>query len=810
MQEILPYQNGGVPGPSLDAFAHRWLEINRSVRPEPEQDLRQYWRIIHKHLRLIGACLLGAALLTVLLVLTQTPMYTATSLVMIEPRAPQVFRMKEMVSEPLAANEYDFYKTQYDIVRSRSLAAQVIRALDLEDVPYFNGKDAHKGLIAGIFEQSGEWLRGLFVHPAPGGSADDQSDGLGVDPALIDAYLGGLSVEPRIGTHLVTVGFSTPDRMLSARIANAHVKAYIRRGIDLHSQASGDAEDFLQKKLLELKERVEKSEAALNAYRRDRGIVTFSLHDTSGVIMHRLDDLNTALTKSETTRIALAAQHQLIHRGDYDSLPEVINSQLIQRLKEEISTLGGQYAAMRNRFNPGYHPLDDLRARLKDNRARLHSEIRSVVQSVELDYQAALSKEKQLEKQIDDVKSRAMALHDASLQDAVLAREVDTNRQLYASVLERVKEIGVSADEPTSNVSIVDQAEIPRHRSSPKVMQSLGMGSFLGLCIGIGLAFLLEHMDDRLKDAEEAERYLKVPSLAVVPPFARLNGGYGYGARAKRVEALEQNKLTDDHQSKEIVVTSNRLSAAGEIYRAIRTSLLFSRAGSPPKTILITSATGDEGKTVTAINSAMAFSQTGAQILLIDTDLRKSRCHKVLGFENYLGLTQVLVGQRPFEEVVHQTEYPGLSFLSAGPSSPNPSELLASDEMRELLHYLGTRYDYVVLDSAPVIPVTDSVALSTMVDGVLLVVGRQTAKQLVQTTCTRLNHVGSKILGLVLNGVGSHGHGGYQYYNHYYSYGREEDTTLSKASGTIPNTLRAAAHKIPTLLRSLVFDNRIN
>lgn len=779
MQEILSHQNGNVPGPSVDGFVHRWLEINRTAQPEAEVDLRQYWRIIHKHLRLIAACLLAAALLTGLLVLTQTPMYTATSLVMIEPHAPQVLDMKELMSEPLDANAYDFYKTQYDILQSRSLAAQVIRDLDLEDVPFFNGKDGQKGPTGGILAEAGEWLHGLFVDPTPRAPGDEGSEGLGVDPAMIDSYLHGLSVEPRIGTHLVAVGFSTPDKALSARIANSHVKAYIRRGIDLHSQASNDAEEFLQKKLFELKERVEKSEAALNAYRRDRGIVEFSLHDTGGVLMQRLNDLNSTLTKAETARIAFAAEHQLIQKGDYESLSEVIGNPLIQKLKEEVATLAEQYASMRNRFNRGYHPLDDLAARVKEGKVRLRNETRAVVEEVELNYEAALTQEKDLEGQIDAVKARAMALHDASLQDAVLAREVDTNTQLYKSVLERVKEIGVSADVPTSNVSIVDKAEVPRHRSSPRIMQSLGMGSFLGLCIGIGLAFLLEHMDDRLKDAEEAERYLKVPSLAVVPSFARLNGAArSYGIRIKRVDELERSALSGSRNSTEIVVNGNRLSVAGEVYRAIRTSLLFSRAGSPPKTILIASATGGEGKTVTAINSAMAFAQTGAQILLIDADLRKSRCHKVLGFDNYLGLTQVLVGQRPFEEVVHQTEYAGLSFLSAGPPSPNPSELLASGEMRDLLHYLSTQYDYVVLDSAPVIPVTDSVALATMVDGVLLVMGAQTPKQIVQTACTRLNHVGSKVLGLVLNGIDAHGRGS-QYYNHYYSYGHEEDTTLS-------------------------------
>jgi polysaccharide biosynthesis transport protein len=774
-QEItIPYQNGSVSGANLDRHVHQWLESNKT--PETAVDLRQYWRILRKHQRLVGGCVIAVMVSALLCMMMQASMYTATALVMIEPHAPQILNMKEVSNEPLASNEYDFYKTQYDILKSRSLAAQVISSLDLKDNFYFNKKVARQGLITGLLTR----IRDSFAQPVLENTIDDDLDGLGADPPLIDAYLGALSVQPRIGTHLVTVGFSTPDRVLSERIANAHVKAYIRRGIDLHSQASSAAQDFLQKKLLDLKERLEESEAALNAYRRDRGIVTFSLHDSSGIIMRRLDDLNAALTKAETTRIALSAQNQLIQKGDYDSLPDVINSPLIQRLREDISTIESQYAEMRYRFKPGYHPLDDLGARVSEEEAKLHSETRAVVESVELEYKAALSKEQQLETEINGVKSGAMALHDASLQDAVLAREVDTNRQLYASVLERVKEIGVSADVPTSNVSIVDKAEIPRVRSSPRVLASLSVGSFLGLCIGIGLAFLLEHLDDRFKDAEEAERYLNLPTLAVVPSFERLNGPpQVHGAKAQLLETVEGSSLASKHSGSEILVAGNRLSMVGEIYRCIRACLLFSRAGSPPKTILITSATGGEGKTVTAVNSAIAFAQTGARVLLIDTDLRKSRCHKVLGFDNYLGLTQILVGQRPFEEVVHKTDHTELSFLGAGPFSPNPSELLASQEMRDLLDDLAKRYDYIVLDSAPVAPVSDSVALSSMVDAVVIVVGAQTPKQIVQNTCTRLNHVGARMLGLVLNRVDTEHSVGYHYYNHYYSNGYGHQESLS-------------------------------
>jgi polysaccharide biosynthesis transport protein len=754
--------------------------MNRAVDPEPVLDVRHYWRIIvRKHRGLIASCVLASVVLTGILVLVETPIYKATSLVMIEPRAPQILNMKELLSEPPDTNEYDFYKTQYDILRSRSLAGQVISDLHLKSVSYFNGMNVHPGVITHLTRQAEQLVHAFLVHNTRVTPGADDSQEISVDPALVDAYIGGLSVEPRIGTHLVTVGFSAPDRILSARIANAHVRAYIRRGIDLHEQASSDAQEFLQKKLFELKERLENSEGALNAYRRERGIVTFSLHDTNGVIIQHLTDLNSALTKAETARIALAAQYRSIQNKDYDSLPEVINSPLIQALKEQVASLESEYAAMRNRFNPGYHPLDDLGARLTNSRARLRSEINSVVQSVELNYREALTKERELNRQIEQVKSRAMALHDASLQDAVLAREVDTNRQLYASVLERVKEIGVSADLPTSNVSIVDRAEIPRVQSRPRVFSDLAIGGFLGLCIGIAMAFLFEHLDDRLKDPEEAERYLTIPSLAVVPSFARLTKApTAYGVTVATGTGLK-NSSDDTRKSKEIVVIGNRLPVAGEIYRSIRTSLLFSRAGNAPRTILITSATGGEGKTVTAINTALAFAQTGMNVLLIDTDLRRPRCHTVLGLDNNLGLTQILVGQRPCEEVVHHIEYVRLSFLSSGPSSPQPSELLASDQMRELLIHLSSQYNCIILDSAPIIPVSDTVAPATMVDGVLLVVGPDTPKKLVRTACTRLNHVGAKILGVVLNRVNTKHLDADHYYNHYHLYETEHCTPLS-------------------------------
>jgi uncharacterized protein involved in exopolysaccharide biosynthesis len=300
----------------------------------------------------------------------------------------------------------------------------------------------------------------LAKDAAPSAAGDDPEE-IAARPDLVDRYLRSLLIEPKIGTRLVIVSFSSGDPKLSARVANAHVNAYIQRGIELHYQASRNAEDFLQKKLAELKERVEKSEAALNNYRRDRGIVSFSLHEKSKILMRQLTDYGDDLTKTEARRIGYQAQSQLIRAGDYESLPAVINSPLVQSLKEQGARLAAQYASMSNRFNPGYHPLDDLKARLDEADQQLDTEIHRIVSGIEANYQTSTASEKMLRQEIDQTKSQVMALNDASLQDAVLVREVDANQQLYKSLVDRIKEIDVSADVPASNISVVDR---PRRR----------------------------------------------------------------------------------------------------------------------------------------------------------------------------------------------------------------------------------------------------------------------------------------------------------------------------------------------------------
>jgi capsular exopolysaccharide synthesis family protein len=551
--------------------------------------------------------------------------------------------------------------------------------------------------------------------------------------------------------------------------------------MELKADTARNAEQFLQSKLAELKERVEKSEVALNTYRRDHGVIAFSLDEKGKgqMLEERLTDLNNALAKVETDRITLEAQHDLIRRGEAGSLPAVMQNPLIQNLKQQVAQLAAQYAAMSNQFNPGYYrPLDDLKAKLDQSRTQLTQETDRAAKSVESDYGAAGARQQMLEQEIANVKLQALALNDASLQDAVLVREVDASRNLYKSVLERVRELDVSADAPSSNVSVVDRAETPRSPSSPRKLLSLGLSGFLGLAGGVGLAFFLEFLDDRMKSSEQIERELRLPSLALVPDFFKL-GASAYGRR--HVSSREPQKLLEGEvadavedpsargNAKDVIVVStDGRSPAGELYHSICTALLFSQAGHTPKSLVITSAVEGEGKTVTALNLATAFSQTGGRVLLVDADLRKPRCHEILGIANHSGLSDVLTGQKQLQEVIHQP-LAGFFFLSAGSDSPNPAALVGSATMRDLLASLCEQYDRVVIDSPPVMPVSDAATLSTMADGVLMIVGAPTSKRVVRQACTKLRYVGAKIFGVVLNRVDT-ASPDYYYYNPYTSY----------------------------------------
>ena len=733
---------------------------------EPVHPLHEYWVTIKRHRWLILLSALAVLLFAFFYSVTRVPLYTAEATVLIERKAPQMLKVQDARDSMDYDYNNEFYKTQYEILQSPALAERVIREEALQNHPLFGGKGsgANKpdGAIEGLANSVKGWAKD-YLPATPAAVAPSPTMRLAGD------YLAKLEIRPVAGTSLVKIKFTTPDPALSARLANAHANSYLRYGVDLRVQSNDEASEFLKQRLTKFKERVEQSETALNSYRKNKGII--AVDEKENVIIDRWLDLTKNLNKAEAERIGLEAQIRSIHGGNFDEIPAVRNNPVISGLKSELAKSEWEYAALSKQFKPGYPPLDSLKTHIDENRRRLQSEIQSEVRKIEVIYNTAKNNEAALRGTTEKQKKATLNLKDSAVQYAMLAHDVETNRQLYAGALQRLKEIGVAAEVRSSNIYLMGKAEPPLGPSYPDSNGILIRGLLLGLLAGVGLAFLLDQLDNTIKSPEEAERFIHLPTLGVVPDFAMPRGArIGYMSKLVNSAKAELPGSSSQDEARPSVLDHHPRSLVAEAYRSLRSSLLLSQVGGPPHIMLMTSATRGEGKTTTLVNTAILFAQLGVPVLVIDADLRRPRCHTLLKMENSAGLADLLTGQINLDEAIRSTPAENLFLISAGGVPPNPAELLGSKRMHELLQQLRTRFEFILIDSSPVMAVSDAVFLSTMVDGTLLVVSGRTPKPLVRKTRTRLNMPHTKLLGVLLNRVdvraGEYGSD----YSHYYEY----------------------------------------
>jgi polysaccharide biosynthesis transport protein len=761
MRELSPYSKRR--GSLAQAAGEDPLAGARLADVDEPSSLRAYWTLVRKHRRKIALCVGGAVLGALVIVFSMTPLYTARTTLLIERHGPKVVNVQQVLSETVeSASDLDYYQSQYEILKSRSLVAEVIKAQGLDTDPAFTGEGRPKSMLERI---NGMWA-GVMYWLSSRGESEGTGDADAVDPELLNAYQGMLDVQPIRRSRLVQVSISSPSPGLSARIANAHAQAYIHHGMTLKSRANEEAHKFLEGKLEELKQRVEESEASLNLFRRGKGII--SLDDKENIVVERLADLNRRLTEAEAERIGLEAQARQIKQREFDSLPAVVANPLIQNLKSQIVQLEAQHANLATQFLPGYPELAQLSAQLKEARQKLGAQIKSVVESINSAYLAAAGKERQLRVEMNSQKEEALALKDAAVDYAILEREAKTNAQLYDSVRERMQEVGLVAQIPASNVTVVDKAEVPLRPSKPLKRLNVMLAGALGLMMGLGFALVSEHLDNTLRTPEDVERHLKLPTLAVVPDFfnlPKLNRRKN-PAPGSQESTAGSGLYTSGRQPE--VPANVGASLVTEAYRKLRTAIFFSRPEKPPQSILFASASSGEGKTVSVINSAILFAQLENQVLVVDADLRRPSCDKALRTSAGAGLTDVLTGQARLDEAIKATSVPNLHVLGAGTRPPNPSELIGSKKMRELLALLHERYDFILIDSPPIMPVSDAVVLSTLVEGVVFVVRSQaTPAPIAQAALRQLVTEQTSLIGAVLNRVDL-GSAEYQDYYHYY------------------------------------------
>lgn len=721
------------------------LDLARGGEGEAEPNLREYWQVISRRKWTVLLFLLIVLATTILSSFLSTPIYRSSLTLQIDKELPKVVQYQDVVPVEASA-EKDFYETQYELLRSRTLAKRVIDQQGLAQNPHFLGDSP--SLLGWFTEPLAGYLPGGDVQPP---EAMEQ----------VEHFLEQLSVEPVKNSRLVKLHYESPDPGLAANVVNSLAANFIQMSLERRMDASSYAKTFLEDRLKQIKVKLEDSEQRLVAFAKAHQII--KLNDNRAAHLETLESLSQALTVAERERISAETAYRQMERADGRGVVLVLNSEVIQSLKETKAGLEARYQEKLKIFKPGYPAMEQLRNQIETIDARIEDEAAQVREAVRADYEIARRQEIKLAEKVAEQKARVMALQDSSIEYNILQREVDTNRELYEGLLQRMKEVGVAGGVTTNNVSIVDRGEVPYERYKPNIPVNALLALVIGLVGGVGMAFLFEHLDDTLKQPEDLERRLQLPVLGVVPEVK---------AAEVRGDREAQISLLAHYEPR---------SPLAEAYRSVRTSLLFSTSAGAPHVLLFTSPGPGEGKTTSALNTAITFTQTGSKVLLVDTDLRNPSLHRLFQLDNLTGLTNYLAGDAKPVDVSQHTPITNLFVIPSGPLPPNPAELLSDDKMMELLAVAADKFDYVILDGPPVLGLADALVLANMARGTVVVVeGGVTRQNHLQGALKRLRTAHANVLGSIMAKHKDEG-GAYGYHHDYYYYNRDSGSALPGA-----------------------------
>jgi polysaccharide biosynthesis transport protein len=752
-------------GPNL--FERSGAELQPREQSTSEFNLGEWLHVLRRRwLLLAAAAVIGLGAAAVHYAMTPS-LYVATAVLQIERRSltPLVGSQTPWLEDWW---NMEYYPTQYKLLESRGLAERVVQNLRLAEDPFFN--PGGKPLPTGA---------------APTAEADlTDLTALG---GLANRLRGGLSVEPIRSTQMVTLTYRSTNPEFAARAVNGFAEAFIDWGIENRSTTAGNASTFLTSQIDTLKKEIGDKEAQLQNVSRTSNIV--ELESGSNVTMQRLEALNKSYSDALRGRIEKEAFYRELLSGPEEAIAESQSEGLVTDLKRKQLEMERDYEIGMKTYKKDFPKMLELQAAIEKGRQHLAGVVEEMVDKARktayAEYQTALREERGLEQEMRGLKSEVLDESSASAEYRNLSLEADTRRNLLDEVLKAQSETEVTArlqGTRESNVRIVDRALAPGGPASPNLKQDLSSGLLIGLLAGLGLVLLLEYMDRTVKTAEQLERLLGLPALAVIPDITDTGssyGGYrsyGYGGGAetggKASRRWLEKKKSDTPGRIELVPHEGPRLAVSEAYRSLRTALLLSSAHEL-KVVAVTSAVASEGKSATATNLGVVMAQLGRRVLIVDADLRKPRLHEVLQVSNRAGLVSYLTGNADFESIISRTSVPNLFVIPAGPNPPNPSELLASDRMQELVRMARSRFDFVVIDTPPILPVTDAALVGTLVDGVTLCLraGKVTRDE-ARSCRDRLQFAGIKVLGVVLNRH-SAAQGGYsgRRYQMYETYG---------------------------------------
>jgi capsular exopolysaccharide synthesis family protein len=652
------------------------------------------------------------------------------------------------------ADPVPYMNTQYRILRGRDLARRVSHKLDLKNIPEFNGTAEPHSSPATMVTDAVQRVVGLVRHqapPEPSTAPEGPADIGGDDAGIVAGFLSRVTVAPVPDSKLVDVYFESTDPRLAAAAANTLAEEYVAQNLEAKLQGTQDMLDWLAQEVASQQEKVQESERALAEYRERENAM--SLDDKNNIVLSRLNALNEAVLRARSARIekeSLYKQVQDLGSASPDSLPAVSQNPQIQSLKTQLVGLQQKKTQLAERYGDRHPQVIEVNAQIADTERQLNLETNKAIQSITNEYQRARLEEQTFSANLEQAKADVQNLSRASVSYNVLEREARSYRSVYEALLQREKELRVSANSKANNVRVVERAEVPKAPVSAAGRRTWLMSFAVGLVASIAVAYGLDYMNDTIKTPEDVTAHLQATFLGLVP-------------------AVPGNKHP-------ILAAANVPHDFGEAFRSLRTSIISRYPSEGAKTMVVTSAQPLEGKTTTACNIAMVLAYGGARVLLIDGDMRRPGMHRSLRLTNERGLSQVLTGQARVRDVIQRTVDPNLLAITAGKTPPNPSELLASERMKTLLNNLAHGpFDWIVIDTPPVLAVTDAVILAASVHGVSFVIGAEmTRRRLAERAIETVMSSHPKMLGVVLNKVDFarnryyysryHGH---QYKNYY-------------------------------------------
>lgn len=766
---------------SNDMGADSYEELRPGMR-ESAVDLRELWRMVRRRKWLVLTIVTVVTSLVALQMYRTKSYYQASTIIEIGKDNTTVVRDGGI---SIQNDDYDpFYliniKTKMLLLTSRALIEDVVAQLKLDQDPRFVGNDSKKWFGQGQKAAEQEVVASTLSHDGQDEAIRSPAESARLAP-YVDMIAGGINVQQVRDTRAISLSFTHTDRELAAIITNKLAEVFTARNYDRKTRRYKDTEAWLDSSTRKLKAEVKQAEEELAKYTREHNIFATAeggKDSTANATLttDKLAQLHNKVTTAETDRIRVEALYEDLKSGRVKEVPEAYaelvfkSSPKVIELQKTLNDLQTRDSQLSVRYGPENPQVQEIRKQIATVKEQLESSGKSLEEKLKSDYDRTLREERALKNSLEQAKAEAIKENQAAIVLNILKSDLNTKRNLYNEFLNKTQQAGLQLAEQASTIRVIEPAQVPSAPAGPRRTLSVVLAFALSLIAGLGLAFFLEYLDNTVKTAEDVTRYTQLPALGVIPTIGSSNALRRLPAKNSESGALVE--AGSSALSSQLMTLDNQ-STVAEAYRALRTSLLLSSAGHPPKLILVTSGRPGEGKTTTAVNTAISLAQLGASVLLIDCDLRRPKVHKVFGVNHLHGLSTYLSRDVELDSLVQPLPIPNLSLLPCGPVPPNPAELISSEKMRDMLDALTQRYDHIVIDSPPLINVTDPVILSTMVDGVIMVVhaGKST-RDVVRRASQELIGVGAKVFGVVLNNVDlqREGYDEYYYQRYYTTY----------------------------------------